>query len=106
LQKIDAVLESLSVESAMDLQKVLRISTVISRKDAFNILWANVPLFESRLGAMLFLISALFSRGLVCLCTLVKFSIFCGLCRMHMLISVCLSKHRDLVETLGICSAY
>jgi ubiquitin carboxyl-terminal hydrolase MINDY-3/4 len=61
-------LESLSVESAMDLQKVLRISTVISRKDAFDILWANVPLFESPLGAMLFLISALFSRGLVCLC--------------------------------------
>ncbi|KAK3144792.1 hypothetical protein QOZ80_4AG0317920 [Eleusine coracana subsp. coracana] len=62
--KIDAVLEGLSVESAMDLQKVLRITTVTSRKDAFNILLTNVPLFESRLGAMLFLISALFSRGL------------------------------------------
>lgn len=62
--KIDAVLEDLSVESAMDLQKVLRISTFTSRKDAFNTLLANIPLFESRLGAMLFLISALLSRGL------------------------------------------
>ncbi|XP_066348116.1 LOW QUALITY PROTEIN: uncharacterized protein [Miscanthus floridulus] len=62
--KIDAVLEDLSVESAMDLQKVLRTSTFTSRKDAFNTLLANIPLFESRLGAMLFLISALLSRGL------------------------------------------
>ncbi|CAO2034993.1 unnamed protein product [Urochloa humidicola] len=62
--KTDAVLEGLSVESAMDLQKVLRTSTFTSRKDAFNILLANIPLFESRLGAMLFLISALLSRGL------------------------------------------
>lgn len=62
--KTDAVLEGLSVESAMDLQKVLRTSTFTSRKDAFNILLANIPSFESRLGAMLFLISALLSRGL------------------------------------------
>ncbi|CAL5032163.1 unnamed protein product [Urochloa decumbens] len=62
--KNDAVLEGLSVESAMDLHKVLRISTFTSRKDAFDILLANIPLFESRLGAMLFLISALLSRGL------------------------------------------
>ncbi|KAF8715558.1 hypothetical protein HU200_027217 [Digitaria exilis] len=62
--KTDAVLEGLSVESAMDLQKVLRTSTFTSRKDAFDILLANIPLFQSRLGAMLFLISALLSRGL------------------------------------------
>ncbi|CAN6270230.1 unnamed protein product [Urochloa humidicola] len=62
--KTDAVLEVLSVESAMDLQKVLRTSTFTSRKDTFDILLANIPLFESRLGAMLFLISALLSRGL------------------------------------------
>ncbi|KAG2566196.1 ubiquitin carboxyl-terminal hydrolase MINDY-3-like [Panicum virgatum] len=62
--KTEAVLEGLSVESAMDLQKVLRTSTFTSRKDAFDILLANIPLFESRLGAMLFLISALLSRGL------------------------------------------
>ncbi|XP_062184194.1 uncharacterized protein LOC133888095 [Phragmites australis] len=62
--KINAFLEGLSVESATDLQKILRTSTFTSRKDAFNILLANIPLFESRLGAMLFLISALLSRGL------------------------------------------
>uniref|UniRef100_J3LXT8 ubiquitinyl hydrolase 1 n=1 Tax=Oryza brachyantha TaxID=4533 RepID=J3LXT8_ORYBR len=59
-----AFLEGLSVDSAIDLQKVLRISTFTSRKDAFNNLLANISLFESRLGAMLFLISALLSRGL------------------------------------------
>ncbi|AQK43664.1 ubiquitin interaction motif-containing protein [Zea mays] len=64
--KIDAALEDLSVESAVDLQKVLKTSTFTSRKDAFNTLLANIPLFQSRLGAMLFLISALLSRGLVC----------------------------------------
>ncbi|KAF0913873.1 hypothetical protein E2562_024948 [Oryza meyeriana var. granulata] len=62
-----AVLEGLSVDSAMDLQEVLRISTFTSRKDAFNSLLANISLFESRLGAMLFLISALLSRGLECI---------------------------------------
>nr|TKW04360.1 hypothetical protein SEVIR_7G104000v2 [Setaria viridis] len=62
--KTNAVLEGLSVESATDLQKILRTSTFTSRKDAFDILLANIPLFESRLGAMLFLISALLSRGL------------------------------------------
>ncbi|KAL6650629.1 hypothetical protein ACP70R_009554 [Stipagrostis hirtigluma subsp. patula] len=65
--KVDAVLEGISVESATDLQKVLRTSTFTSRKDAFNILLANIPLFESRLGALLFLISALLSRGLECI---------------------------------------
>ena len=67
-QKVDAALEGLSLESAIDFQKVLRISTFTSRKDAFNMLLANIPLFQSRLGAMLFLISSLLSRGLVCLC--------------------------------------
>ncbi|KAM0901103.1 hypothetical protein ACQ4PT_020201 [Festuca glaucescens] len=67
LQEIDAALEGLSVESAMDIQKVLRISTFTSRKDAFHLLLANIRLFESRLGAMLFLISSLLSRGLECI---------------------------------------
>uniref|UniRef100_A0A0D9W4W5 ubiquitinyl hydrolase 1 n=1 Tax=Leersia perrieri TaxID=77586 RepID=A0A0D9W4W5_9ORYZ len=62
--KTARVLEGLSVDSAMDLQKVIRISTFTSRKDAFNSLLANIFLFESRLGALLFLISALLSRGL------------------------------------------
>ncbi|XP_051217307.1 uncharacterized protein [Lolium perenne] len=65
--EIDAALEGLSVESAMDIQKVLRISTFTSRKDAFHLLLANIRLFESRLGAMLFLISSLLSRGLECI---------------------------------------
>ncbi|CAM0904679.1 unnamed protein product [Alopecurus aequalis] len=63
----NAALEGLSVESAMDFQNVLRISTFTSRKDAFHMLLANIRLFESRLGAMLFLISALLSRGLECI---------------------------------------
>ncbi|XP_047066047.1 ubiquitin carboxyl-terminal hydrolase MINDY-3 isoform X1 [Lolium rigidum] len=66
-KEIDAALEGLSVESAMDIQKVLRISTFTSRKDAFHLLLANIRLFESRLGAMLFLISSLLSRGLECI---------------------------------------
>uniref|UniRef100_A0ACD5UA46 Uncharacterized protein n=2 Tax=Avena sativa TaxID=4498 RepID=A0ACD5UA46_AVESA len=65
--EIDASLEGLSVESAIDFQKVLRISTFTSRKDAFHLLLANIRLFESRLGAMLFLISSLLSRGLECI---------------------------------------
>ncbi|VAH47734.1 unnamed protein product [Triticum turgidum subsp. durum] len=66
-EKVDAALEGLSVESAIDFQKVLRISTFTSRKDAFTMLLANIPLFQSRLGAMLFLISSLLSRGLDCI---------------------------------------
>ncbi|KAF7001759.1 hypothetical protein CFC21_017366 [Triticum aestivum] len=66
-EKVDAALEGLSLESAIDFQKVLRISTFTSRKDAFNMLLANIPLFQSRLGAMLFLISSLLSRGLDCI---------------------------------------
>uniref|UniRef100_A0A453BYQ4 Deubiquitinating enzyme MINDY-3/4 conserved domain-containing protein n=1 Tax=Aegilops tauschii subsp. strangulata TaxID=200361 RepID=A0A453BYQ4_AEGTS len=66
-QKVDAALEGISVESAIDFQKVLRIITFTSRKDAFNMLLANIPLFRSRLGAMLFLISSLLSRGLDCI---------------------------------------
>ncbi|KAL5649793.1 hypothetical protein ACJX0J_040605 [Zea mays] len=68
LDKIDAALEDLSVESAVDLQKVLKTSTFTSRKDAFNTLLANIHLFQSRLGAMLFLISALLSRELFSTC--------------------------------------
>ncbi|KAL5649795.1 hypothetical protein ACJX0J_040604 [Zea mays] len=48
LDKIDAALEDLS--------------------DAFNTLLANIHLFQSRLGAMLFLISALLSRELFSTC--------------------------------------
>ncbi|KAK7279840.1 hypothetical protein RJT34_24899 [Clitoria ternatea] len=57
-------LEGLSIESAMDLQKVLRVETCTSQTTALQRLEANLPLFQSRMGALLFLISALLSRGL------------------------------------------
>ncbi|XP_015886433.1 uncharacterized protein LOC107421667 [Ziziphus jujuba] len=57
-------LEGLSFESALDLQKVLRVSTYTVQASAFRRLEAMLPLFQSRMGALLFLISALLSRGL------------------------------------------
>ncbi|KAK7343732.1 hypothetical protein VNO77_12724 [Canavalia gladiata] len=57
-------LKGLSVESALDLQKVLRVETCTSQTTALQRLEANLPLFQSRMGALLFLISALLSRGL------------------------------------------
>ncbi|KAE9611347.1 hypothetical protein Lal_00011761 [Lupinus albus] len=57
-------LEGLSIESALDLQKVLRVETYTSRTTALQRLEANIHLFQSRVGALLFLISALLSRGL------------------------------------------
>lgn len=61
------MLEDLSIESPLDLQKVLRVNTYTSQASAFKKLEAMIPVFRSRMGAMLFLISALLSRGLVCL---------------------------------------
>ncbi|GMI82977.1 hypothetical protein like AT1G43690 [Hibiscus trionum] len=63
---IAQVLEDLSIESASDLQKVLRVDTFTSPTNAFKRLEAMVPIFQSRVGALLFLISALLSRGLDC----------------------------------------
>ncbi|KAL5124566.1 hypothetical protein HKD37_02G004943 [Glycine soja] len=60
-------LQGLSIESALDLQKLLRVETCTSQTTALQRLEANLPLFQSRMGALLFLISALLSRGLVCL---------------------------------------
>lgn len=57
-------LEGLSIESASDLQKVLRIKTYTSHNIAFKQLMLELPIFQSRIGALLFLISALLSRGL------------------------------------------
>lgn len=62
---ITKALEGFSIESASDLQKVLRVSTYTSQAAAFDRLMTDLPVFESRMGAMLFLISALLSRGLV-----------------------------------------
>ncbi|XP_074263721.1 uncharacterized protein LOC141586410 [Silene latifolia] len=58
-------LEGFSMESAADMQKTLRVSTYTSSESAIQRLEALIPIFESRMGAMLFLISALLSRGLV-----------------------------------------
>lgn len=57
-------LEGLSIESASDLQKVLRVETYTSQTTLLQRLEAVIPLFQSRMGALLFLISALLSRGL------------------------------------------
>jgi hypothetical protein len=63
-EKIGKALEGLSIESGSDLQKVLRVTTYTTVPDAIQKLESMLPVFRSRLGAMLFLISALLSRGL------------------------------------------
>jgi hypothetical protein len=65
-QGITEALEGLSIESALDLQKVLRVETFTSQASLLKRLEATMPLFQSRMGALLFLTSALLSRGLVC----------------------------------------
>ncbi|KAL3641128.1 hypothetical protein CASFOL_016096 [Castilleja foliolosa] len=57
-------LEGISVESGSDLQKVLRVYTCTSRSSSIQKLENLLPIFQSRMGALLFLISALLSRGL------------------------------------------
>lgn len=66
MQVIAEVLGGLSVESGADLQKVLSVDTCTSSAIAIKRLEALLPIFRSRMGALLFLISALLSRGLVC----------------------------------------
>ncbi|KAI3978739.1 hypothetical protein MKX01_015914 [Papaver californicum] len=66
-QKEEAVmkaLQGLSIESSQDLQKVLRVNTYTSQSSACQQLKAVLPVFQSRMGALLFLISSLLSRGL------------------------------------------
>ncbi|CDP11389.1 unnamed protein product [Coffea canephora] len=58
------VLEGFAIESGLDLQKALRVETYTSRTSAVQRLEAMLPIFRSRMGAILFLISALLSRGL------------------------------------------
>lgn len=57
-------LEGLSIDSWSDLQKVLRINSYTSKTSALQSLELMLPVFRSRMGALLFLISALLSRGL------------------------------------------
>lgn len=57
-------LEGLPIESASDLQKILRVETYSVQATVFQRLKATLHFFQSRMGALLFLISALLSRGL------------------------------------------
>lgn len=61
---ISKVLEGFTIESGLDLQKALRVETYTSKTGAVQRLEAMLPIFRSRMGAILFLISALLSRGL------------------------------------------
>ncbi|KAL5999990.1 hypothetical protein ACLOJK_034667 [Asimina triloba] len=63
-ETVAKALEGLSIESGSDLQKVLRVNLYDSPTVAFHQLKAMFPVFRSRMGAMLFLLSALLSRGL------------------------------------------
>ncbi|XP_058769871.1 uncharacterized protein LOC131643624 [Vicia villosa] len=63
-EAVASSLKALSIESSLDLLKVLRVETHTSETTAFQRLEAIIPLFQSRMGALLFLISALLSRGL------------------------------------------
>ncbi|KAI5671221.1 hypothetical protein M9H77_11585 [Catharanthus roseus] len=61
---IAKTLEGFAIESGLDLQKVLRVNCYTSMTSAYHRLEAMLPVFRGRMGAMLFLISALLSRGL------------------------------------------
>ncbi|KAL3339869.1 hypothetical protein AABB24_028465 [Solanum stoloniferum] len=61
---ISKALEGLSIESGANLQRVLVINTYTSSEDALQRLEALLPVLRSRMGAMLFLISALLSHGM------------------------------------------
>ncbi|WOL02323.1 hypothetical protein Cni_G11042 [Canna indica] len=63
-EMLTKVLEGLSITSASDLQRILRVSTYSSQANAMHQITKLLPMFQSRMGAMLFLISALLSRGL------------------------------------------
>ncbi|KAI5058414.1 hypothetical protein GOP47_0026584 [Adiantum capillus-veneris] len=57
-------LEGIALNSAMDLQKQLRICTFTSMSSLLHQLPMFLPVFRSHVGALLFLFSALLSRGL------------------------------------------
>lgn len=65
MQIIAKALDGLSIETGLDLQKVLCVTECSSLETALLRLEAMLPLYRSRLGAMLFLVSALLSRGMV-----------------------------------------
>ncbi|KAH9321768.1 hypothetical protein KI387_016407 [Taxus chinensis] len=63
-EMIARALEGLSINSASELQSVLRINTFTSSSALEQQLKAMLPMFQSRMGALLFLFSALLSREL------------------------------------------
>ncbi|KAK4801580.1 hypothetical protein SAY86_022067 [Trapa natans] len=63
-ETIAKALEGVSIESASDLQRILRVETFSIQSIVYQRLQETLPIFWSRMGAMLFLISALLSRGL------------------------------------------
>ncbi|CAM8938988.1 unnamed protein product [Rhodiola kirilowii] len=63
-EMIAHALDGLTFESAADFQRNLRITICASRASTLHRLQSMIPIFRSRMGAILFLISALLSRGL------------------------------------------
>ncbi|XP_010461413.1 PREDICTED: ubiquitin carboxyl-terminal hydrolase FAM188A-like [Camelina sativa] len=63
-QRDEAMAGGLPIESASDLQKILRFETFTTQSSCLNKLQGTITAFQSRMGALLFLISALLSRGL------------------------------------------
>ncbi|KAF8062837.1 hypothetical protein N665_1193s0001 [Sinapis alba] len=64
-QKDVVVAGVLLIESASDLQKILRFETFVTQSSALNKLeGGTITAFQSSMGALLFLIPALLSRGL------------------------------------------
>ncbi|CAN8302615.1 unnamed protein product [Cochlearia groenlandica] len=63
-QRDEAMTAGLPIESASDLQKILSFEIFTTQSSALNKLQGMITAFESRMGALLFLVSALLSRGL------------------------------------------
>lgn len=63
-EAISKKLEGISLHSAVDLQRFVRVFSFASMSSLLNQLGSLLPIFRSRVGALLFLFSALLSRGL------------------------------------------
>ncbi|KAL1198785.1 hypothetical protein V5N11_036080 [Cardamine amara subsp. amara] len=63
-QRDEAMAGGLPLESASDLQKILRFETFTTQSSALQKLERTIPAFQSPMGVLMFLISALLSRGL------------------------------------------
>ncbi|CAH9085257.1 unnamed protein product [Cuscuta europaea] len=60
---IAKALDGLTIESGLDFHNILSVTEYTSQASALNRIEAMLPVYRSRMGAMLFLISALLSRG-------------------------------------------